>query len=49
MCKNEKEVSVLDAIEKARKAQQRYLQQHDVQLEIDFEKDDKESQKKHRL
>lgn len=32
----DKEVSVLDVIAKARKAQQRYLQQHDVQLEMDF-------------
>lgn len=46
MCQDEKEVSVLDVIEKARKAQKRYLQQHDVQLEIDFDPEDEESAEK---
>jgi hypothetical protein len=34
------EESVLDVIEKARKAQQRYLQTHDVQLEMELDSDD---------
>lgn len=36
------EPSVLDMIEKARKAQQRYLQTHDVQLEIDLDPEEED-------
>lgn len=39
---------VLEAIEKARKAQQKYYMTHDVQLEIDLNEEDT-SQKKQAL
>lgn len=45
MEEKESEHPVMDAIAKARKAQQLYLQKHDVQLEIDFEEEEP-SQKK---
>ncbi len=42
MCQDAKEVSVLNIIEKARKAQQKFDMNNDVQLEIDFEGPDEE-------
>lgn len=37
------EPSVLEMIEKARKAQQRYYQTHDVQLEIDLDPEEEDA------
>lgn len=42
MCQDAKEMSVLDLIEKARKAQQIFDMNNDVQLEIDLEGPDEE-------